>query len=48
MHASLAGEAERTGGYVLNGLSGWRNRTAMFAVGSHRLKALLEFLFAWG
>ena len=48
MHAQLAEEAARTGGYALSGLSGWRHRTAMFVVGSHRLKALLEFLFAWG
>ena len=48
MHASLAAEMERAGGYILNGVTGWRQRTAMFAVGSHRLKALLEFLFAWG
>ena len=48
MHARLADEAERTGGYALSLLNGWRRRTAMFAVGSHRLKALTEFLFAWG
>ena len=48
MHAHLADEMARTGGYALAGLSGWRHRTAMFVVGSHRLKALLEFLFAWG
>ena len=48
MHARLAGEVERTGGYALTLLNGWRRRTAMFAVGSHRLKALTEFLFAWG
>ena len=48
MHAQLAGEVERAGGYTLTPLNGWRRRTAMFAVGSHRLKALTEFLFAWG
>jgi hypothetical protein len=48
MHARLEREAERTGGYALSTLSGWRRRTAMFAVGSHRLKALTEFLFTWG
>ena len=48
MDARLAEEVARTGGYSLSGLAGWRQRTAMFAVGSHRLKALLEFLFAWG
>ncbi len=48
MEALLREEAVRTGGYTLTSLSGWRNRTAMFVVGSHRLKALLEFLFAWG
>ncbi len=48
MHARLEQEAERTGGYHLTTLNGWRRRTAMFAVGGHRLKALTEFLFAWG
>ncbi len=48
MDAQLAEEAQRTGGYVLSSLSGWGKRTAMFAVGSHRLKALTEFLFQWG
>ena len=48
MDARLAEEADRKGGYILSDLDGWRRRTAMFAVGSHRLKALLEFLFAWG
>ena len=46
--ALLQDEVERRGGYTLGGLTGWRHRTAMFAVGSHRLKALVEFLFAWG
>ncbi len=46
--AHLAAEARRTGGYVLNGMGRWRQRTAMFAVGSTRLKPLVEFLFAWG
>jgi hypothetical protein len=48
MHDRLAREVARTGGYRLATLNGWRRRTAMFAVGSHRLKALTEFLFAWG
>ena len=48
LHDLLADEAARKGGYVLNGVTGWGRRTAMFVVGSHRLKALLEFLFAWG
>jgi hypothetical protein len=48
LHERLARETERTGGYALPTLNGWRRRTAMFAVGSHRLKALTEFLFAWG
>lgn len=48
MHERLEREAARTGGYALSTLHGWRRRTAMFAVGSHRLKALTEFLFAWG
>jgi hypothetical protein len=38
----------RIGGYHLSEVNGWRRRTAMFALGSHRLKALTEFLFAWG
>ncbi len=48
MDALLQDEVRRTGGYTLSSLVGWRHRTAMFAVGSHRLKALMEFLFAWG
>ena len=48
MQERLEREAERTGGYRLETLNGWRRRTAMFAVGSHRPKALSEFLFAWG
>ena len=48
MHERLEREALRTGGYRLATLNGWRRRAAMFAVGSHRLKALTEFLFAWG
>ncbi len=44
----LSAEAMRTGGYVLNSMGRWRHRTAMFAVGSPKLKALTEFLFAWG
>lgn len=48
LDAHLREEVERTGGYALNGLNGWRHRTAMFAVGSPRLRALVEFLFAWG
>ena len=47
MDARLAEETAERGGYTLSSLTGWRQRTAMFAVGSHRLKALLEFLFAW-
>ncbi len=46
--ALLSDEMARTGGYALGGVGGWGRRTAMFVVGSHRLKALLEFLFAWG
>ena len=46
--AQLFSEAQRIGGYALESLSGWGKRTAMFAVGSHRLKALTEFLFQWG
>ncbi len=48
LDALLREEAARTGGYVLGEVTGWRQRTAMFVVGGHRLKALLEFLFAWG
>ena len=48
MHAHLAEEIARTGGYALAELAGWRHRTAMFVVGGHRLKALVAFLFAWG
>ncbi len=44
----LREEAALTGGYALSEVTGWRHRSAMFAVGSHRLKALVEFLFAWG
>ena len=44
----LREESALMGGYALADVSGWRQRTAMFVVGSHRLKALLEFLFAWG
>ncbi len=48
MTVLLDEDADRKGGYTLNSVTGWRQRSAMFAVGSHRLKALLEFLFAWG
>ena len=48
MHARLADELARTGGYALAELAGWRHRNAMFVIGGHRLKPLLEFLFAWG
>ncbi len=48
INALLAEEAQRTGGYALGGMTGWGRKTVMFVVGSHRLKALLEFLFAWG
>ncbi len=48
LDAHLREEAQRSGGYALSSLGGWRQRTAMFAVGSPRLKALVEFLFAWG
>ena len=48
LDALLQAEIAQKGGYTLSSLSGWRQRTAMFAVGSHRLKALVEFLFAWG
>jgi hypothetical protein len=48
MDAVLQAEVARQGGYTLGGVTGWRRRTAMFAVGGHRLKALVEFLFAWG
>ena len=48
MDAKLFEQAQRTGGYTLDSLSGWGKRSAMFAVGSHRLKALTEFLFQWG
>ncbi len=47
LDALLRDEGARTGGYALGGVAGWRQRTAMFVVGGHRLKALLEFLFAW-
>ena len=48
LDARLREQAGLTGGYALGDVTGWRHRSAMFAVGSHRLKALLEFLFAWG
>jgi hypothetical protein len=41
-------EAPVPGGYRIDGLGVWRPRSAMFVVGSTRLKALLEFLFAFG
>ena len=48
LHDRLQRETAHAGGYALSTLNGWRRRTAMFAVGSHRLKALTEFLFAFG
>ena len=48
MHDRLLQEAQRTGGYALSTLSGWRRRTAMCAVGGYRQKAWTSFLFAWG
>ncbi len=46
--ALLQRDAPLPGGYRLQLAGGWGGRTAMFVAGSTRLKALLEFLFAWG
>ena len=48
MDESLREEARRTGGFALGDAGGRPRRTAMFVVGSLRLKALVDFLFQWG
>ena len=46
--ALLRDQVRANGGYALSTPPAWLSRTTLFAVGSTRLKPLLEFLFEWG